>query len=220
MVDSTTGYVVLVDQSGDGQISYGAATDRRTLGSPFPKFYGGFGNNFQYKGFDLNIFFQFVYGNKIYNATRQAMEDLHVPSGLVVAVNNPQSAFDNRWLVADVKDVEGNVLWKRNVHTSSPTTNFNGGNPDQLEGHNGWIEDGSFIRLKTLTLGYTLPLPVVRKMRMNYLRVFISASNLLTITNYSGYDPDVVGGGFLSRGTDASAYPNPRIFTFGINATF
>jgi TonB-linked SusC/RagA family outer membrane protein len=220
MVDSTTGYVVLVDQSGDGQISYGAATDRRTLGSPFPKFYGGFGNNFQYKGFDLNIFFQFVYGNKIYNATRQAMEDLHVPSGLVVAVNNPQSAFDNRWLIADVKDEEGNVLWNRNVHTSSPTTNFNGGNPDQMEGHNGWIEDGSFIRLKTLTLGYTLPLQVVSKMKMNHLRVFFTASNLLTLTNYSGYDPDVVGGGFLSRGTDASAYPNPRIFTFGINATF
>ena len=147
------------------------------------------------------------------------MEDLFVPSGLVVAVNNTQEAFDNRWLQADVKDEEGNILWERNVHTSSPTTNFNGANIDQREGHNGWLEDGSFIRLKTLSLGYTLPGKLTKKILIERLRVFFSGSNLLTFTNYSGYDPDVVGGG-LFRGTDASAYPNPRVLTFGINATF
>jgi TonB-linked SusC/RagA family outer membrane protein len=218
-VDSLTGYVKLVDQNGDGSISYGAAADRRTFNSPFPKFYGGIGNTITYKGFDLHFFFQFVYGNDIYNSTRQAMEDLFVPSGLVVAVNNTQEAFDNRWLQADVVDEEGNVLWERNVHTSSPTTNFNGSNIDQREGHNGWIEDGSFIRLKTLSLGYTLPPRISKRISMERLRLFFTGSNLLTFTNYSGLDPDVVGGG-LSRGTDASAYPNPRVLSIGVNATF
>jgi TonB-linked SusC/RagA family outer membrane protein len=220
MVDSTTGYVVLIDQSGDSAISYGAAIDRRTFGSPFPKFYGGINNTLEYKGFDLSFFFQFVYGNQIYNSTRQAMEDLHVPSGLVIAVNNTQEAFDNRWLQADVVDTEGNILYKRNVHTKSPTTNFNGGNPDQLEGHNGWLEDGSFLRLKTISIGYSLPTSVMKRIKMNNMRVFISATNLYTLTKYSGYDPDVVGGGFLSRGTDASAYPNPRVISVGLNAIF
>lgn len=219
-VDSTTGYVVLVDQSGDSAISYGAAIDRRTFGSPFPKFYGGMNHTFEYKGFDLSFFLQFVYGNQIYNSTRQAMEDLHVPSGLVIAVNNTQTAFDNRWLQADVEDEEGNILYKRNVHTTSPTTNFNGGNPDQLEGHNGWLEDGSFFRLKTISMGYSLPSTVMKKIKMDRLRVFLSATNLYTLTRYSGYDPDVVGGGFLSRGTDASAYPNPRVISVGLNAIF
>jgi len=218
-VDSLTGYVVLVDQDGDGKISYGARNDRRTFGNPFPKFYGGISNHIEYRGFDLDFFFQFVYGNQIINNTRQSMEDLFVPSGLVVAVNSTQEAFDNRWLQADVKDEEGNILWERNVHTSSPTTNFNGGNIDQREGHNGWLEDGSFLRLKTLSLGYTLTGKLTKKILVERLRVFFSGSNLLTFTNYSGYDPDVVGGG-LFRGTDASAYPNPRVLTFGINATF
>jgi TonB-linked SusC/RagA family outer membrane protein len=218
-VDTLTGYVKLVDQNGDGSISYGAMADRRTFGNPFPKFYGGIGNHIEYKGFDLDFFFQFVYGNQIYNSTRQSMEDLFVPSGLVVAVNNTQEAFDNRWLQADVKDEEGNILWPRNIYTASPTTNFNGANIDQREGHNGWIEDGSFIRLKTLSFGYTLPVKYTTKILMERLRVFFSGSNLLTFTNYSGYDPDVVGGG-LFRGTDASSYPNPRVLTIGINATF
>lgn len=218
-VDSLTGHVVLVDQNGDGTISYGAAADRRTFGTPFPKLYGGITNNFTYKGFDLSFFFQFVYGNEIYNSTRQHMEDLFVPSGLVIAVNNTREAFENRWLQADVLDEDGNVLWERNVNTSSPTTNFNGASIDQREGHNGWIQDGSFIRLKTLSFGYTLPSSVTQKINMEKLRVFFTGSNLLTYTKYDGYDPDVVGGG-LYRGTDASSYPNPRVLTFGINATF
>jgi hypothetical protein len=218
-VDSLTGYVKLVDQNGDGSISYGAAADRRTFGTPFPKFYGGITNTITFRGFDLNFFIQFVYGNQIYNSTRQFMEDLFVQSGLQIAVNNTKEAFDNRWLQTDVLDPEGNILWERNVHTSSPTTNFNGSNIDQREGHNGWIEDGSFIRLKTLSLGYTLPSALTKKIQMERLRVFFTGSNLLTFTRYSGYDPDVVGGG-LGSGTDASAYPNPRILTFGINAAF
>ena len=226
-VDSLTGHVVLIDQNGDGKISYGGGNDDKTItGSPLPKFFGGITNTFRYKGFDFSFFFQFVYGNQLYNATRQTLEDLQVPPGLNVGVNCTQLAFDDRYLATDVVDEDGNIIWKRNVHTIYPTTNFSGNNIDQREGHNGWIEDGSYIRLKTLTFGYSFPKSWMNSIHLNGLRLYFSSNNLLTFTNYSGLDPEVNTysgggtGGILSQGIDAGAYPQAKTFIFGLNVTF
>jgi len=226
-VDSLTGYVKLVDINKDGKISYGGGDDDRTIvGNPLPKFFGGISNTFQYKGFDLNIFFQFVYGNDIYNATRQTLEDLQLVPGLSVGINSTKKSFENRFLPADVVDEDGNVLWKRNVITKYPTTNYSGNNIDQREGHNGWIEDGSYLRLKTLTLGYTLPKKWLNKVKVSSARIYFSSNNLLTFTNYSGFDPEVstiTGEGIganLSQGIDAGAYPQSKTYILGINMSF
>lgn len=226
-VDSLTGHVVLIDQNGDGQISYGGGNeDKKTMGSPLPKFFGGITNTFSYRGFDFSFFLQFVYGNNIYNATRQTLEDLQVASGLTTALNSTQESFDNRYIKVDIEDDEGNVIYPENRQTIYPTTNFAGNNTDQREGHNGWIEDGSYMRLKTLSFGYTLPKKWLKPMKVSSARVYFSSNNLLTWTNYSGFDPEVntiTGnsiGANLSPGIDAGAYPQAKTFTFGISMKF
>ena len=227
MVDSVTGYVVLVDQNGDGEISYGGGNDDKTItGHPLPMFFGGITNTFEYKGFDLSIFFQFVYGNDIYNATRQTLDDYQVASGLSVGVNGTAEAFNGRFIPVDVTDEEGNVSWPKNRHTSHPTTNYAGNNIDQREGHSGWVEDGSYLRLKTLTFGYTLPKKWLSKIHMSNARIYFSTNNLWTLTNYSGFDPEVSTitgesiGANLSPGIDAGAYPQSKTFVFGLNLSF
>lgn len=227
LVDSISGHVVLIDQDGDGSISYGGGfADKTITGNPLPMFFGGITNTFEYKGFDLTIFFQFVYGNDIYNATRQTLDDYQVASGLSVGVNGTSEAFEGRFLPVDITDDEDNVLWERNVKTRHPTTNYAGNNIDQREGHNGWIEDGSYMRLKTLTFGYTLPKKWLSKVNVASARVYFSSNNLWILTNYSGFDPEVssVTGenirSNLSPGIDAGAYPQSKTFVFGFNMTF
>ncbi|MDX2432490.1 MAG: TonB-dependent receptor [Bacteroides sp.] len=227
MVDSITGHVVLIDQSGNGSIAYGGGNEDRTItGRPLPKFFGGITNTFAYKGFDLSIFFQFVFGNDLYNATRQTLDDYQVASGLSVGVNGTSEAFEGRFLQADVRDDEDNVLWERNIHTKNPTTNYSGNNIDQREGHNGWVEDGSYLRLKTLTFGYSFPKKWLRKIHLTNARIYFSSNNLWTLTNYSGFDPEVSTitgesiGSNLSPGIDAGAYPQSKTFVFGFNLTF
>ncbi len=226
-VDSLTGYVKLIDQNGDGQISYGGGyEDKAVTGNPLPKFFGGITNTFRYKGFDFSFFFQFVYGNELYNSTRQTLEDLQVASGLTTAVNSTQKSFDNRYIKVDIEDEEGNIIYPKNKKTIYPTTNFAGNNTDQREGHNGWIEDGSYLRLKTLTFGYTLPEKWTQAIKINSARVYFSSNNLWTLTNYSGMDPEVSTitgstiGSNLSPGIDAGAYPQAKTFTFGLNLKF
>jgi TonB-linked SusC/RagA family outer membrane protein len=227
LVDSVTGHVVLVDQNGDGSISYGGGNADKTItGHPLPMFFGGITNTFEYRGFDLSIFFQFVYGNDIYNATRQTLDDYQVASGLSVGVNGTSEAFNGRFIPVDVADEEGNVIWPRNVITPHPTTNYAGNNIDQREGHSGWIEDGSYLRLKTLTFGYTLPKKWLSRIKMASARIYFSTNNLWTLTNYSGFDPEVSTvtgeniGANLSPGIDAGAYPQSKTYVFGFNMTF
>jgi TonB-linked SusC/RagA family outer membrane protein len=227
MVDSLTGYVKLVDLNGDGQISYGGGPQDRTVtGDPLPDLFGGITNNFSWKGFDLSFFFQFVYGNELYNHTRQVLEDLQMTSGLVIGLQTTDEWFDGRWIPADVEGDDGNVIYPKNVVTPHPRTNWSGSIIDQREGHNGWIEDGSYLRLKTLTFGYTFPRKWMERIRMNSLRLYFTSNNMWTLTNYSGFDPEVstVTGqdlnANLSIGLDAGSYPQARTYTFGINLTF
>jgi hypothetical protein len=227
LVDSLTGYVKLVDQNGDGSIAYGGGNEDKTItGNPLPQFFGGITNTFTWKGFDLTIFFQFVYGNDIYNATRQTLDDYQVASGLSVGVNGTAQSFEGRYLKVDVIDDDGNILWPSNIHTRYPTTNYAGNNIDQREGHNGWIEDGSYLRLKTLTFGYSLPARWLSRVHIASARIYFSTNNLWTLTNYSGFDPEVSTitgeniGANLSPGIDAGAYPQSKTFVFGFNMTF
>lgn len=173
-------------------------SDRTIIAQPYPVHTGGFNNNFTYKGFDLNVFFQWSYGNDIINANRQMLE-----SGYKYNTNQFAS-YANRW---SPENPDSDIPAAKGITMKAYSTRI--------------IEDGSYLRLKTVALGYTLPKNLSRRMGIGTLRVYTSAQNLYTWTNYSGYDPEVsVRRSALTPGFDYSAYPRAKTLTFGLNATF
>lgn len=194
-VDPSTGDIVFEDVNGDGNIT---AEDRIKIGDPNPKFIGGFNNNLTWKNFDLSVFFQFSYGNDIFNGTRIYIESMK-------GTDNQTTAVLRRWQQAgDITDIPR-------------ATEEDPNNNNRISSR--FIEDGSFLRLKTLTFGYNVPQEKLKQWKMSNLRVFASAYNLLTFTNYSGMDPEVhySGDDDLRMGTDFFTYPQPKTFTVGIN---
>ncbi|WP_375436865.1 SusC/RagA family TonB-linked outer membrane protein [uncultured Hymenobacter sp.] len=192
------GDIRFVDVNGDGAINN---NDRTIIGNPNPKAQGGVTNTFGFKGLDLSVFFQGSFGNDIYNANRQALESLTGPVNQLTTVLN-------RWTPT-------------NTATDIPRAVFNDPNNNGRFSSR-WIEDGSYVRLKNLTLGYTLPTSVISKARISSLRVYVSGQNLITWTDYSGYDPEVSADPFSSTaaGRDFGVYPQSRTYTVGLNASF
>jgi TonB-dependent starch-binding outer membrane protein SusC len=179
------------------------AKDYTIIGRGLPVHTGGFNNDFRYKSFDLNIFLQWSYGNDIMNGNRYLFEgNLLGRSNL-----NQFASYNDRWTPEN---------------TSSNMYRVNGGGPTTPTGANSRVvEDGSFLRLKTVSLGYNLPQSAVNKMRIKSCRIYVAAQNLATWTKYSGIDPEVsVFNSVLTPGFDYSAYPRPRLVTFGLNANF
>lgn len=172
--------------------------DKVVIGNPLPKHFGGWSNNFLYKGFDLNIFFQWSYGNDVMNANRIIME-----SGYKYNINQFAS-YANRW---SPENPEGTLPAARGSLYKTYS--------DRV------VENASFLRLKTVALGYNIPADYLKKVKISQIRVYLSAQNLHTWTNYSGYDPEVsVRNSALTTGFDYSAYPRARTYTFGLNMTF
>lgn len=212
MVNSEDGTVTLVDQNNDDVIN---TDDLVITGSPFPDFFGGFTNTLSYGNFDLNLFLQYSYGNQIYNLTRRTLEILSVPDESVIIPNTTKKAYGNRW------QQPGDI-------TRYPKVNFDQTNNAFKQAHDGWIEDGSYLRLKTLTVGYNLSSGVLDRLHMKRARVYLSANNLLTFTRYSGFDPEVdhyqgvngtANSGIL-KGYDYGDYPQSKTYVMGINVTF
>ena len=184
------------DINGDGIVD---DDDRTVIGCGQPIHTGGFSNNFRIYGFDLGIFFQWSYGNDILNANRLILENgakrnlnqFHSMVNRYHPVYNPDS------------DIPHAAAQGMNVYSSRV------------------VEDGSFLRLKTVTLGYNLPDKLLRKMRIRQLRVSLAAENLLTFTNYSGSDPEVnTRKSVLTPGFDYSAYARARGLSAGVTMTF
>jgi TonB-linked SusC/RagA family outer membrane protein len=176
------------------------AKDYTIIGRGLPIHTGGFNNDFSYGQFDLNIFFQWSYGNDIVNANRYIFEgNLFGRSNL-----NQFASYENRWSP---------------TNTSSTLYRVGGGGPTTPTGANSRvIEDGSYLRLKTVALGYSLPPNLLKRVKVRSCRVYVSAQNLVTWTKYSGIDPEVsVFNSVLTPGFDYSAYPRPRVVNVGIN---
>ena len=185
------------DVNGDGIID---TNDRTIIGRGLPIHTGGFTNSFTYKGFDLSIFFQWSYGNDIMNANRLFFENAGGKKDL-----NQFASYANRWtpenpesdIPAATKSASNNVISSR------------------------IIEDGSYLRLKTVTLGYTFPKALIAKAKLSNARVYVAAQNLWTWTSYSGYDPEVsVRNSALTPGLDFSSYPRAFTLSFGVNLGF
>lgn len=189
------GMVKYKDVDGNGVID---TNDRTVIGNGLPEWYGGITNTLNYKNIDFSFMFQFSYGNDVYNANRMF---------------NTQSQDERSNQLAEVAD-----RWTP-THASNRVPSAKGYVKYQL--YSRFIEDGSFLRLKNITLGYTLPNKWTRKAYINRLRVYGTAQNLFCLTKYSGYDPEVnMKSSPLMPGFDWGAYPKSKVFTFGIEVQF
>ena len=186
------------DLNGDGIID---TNDRTMIGRGLPIHTGGFTNNFEYKGFDLNVFFQWSYGNDVLNANRLMFE-----SGFQKKRElNQYASYADRWT-------------PENPNSNIPAATNSSSN---LVISSRVVEDASFLRLKAVTLGYTVPKNFLKRFKIDNARLYVAAQNLWTITGYTGYDPEVsIREGGLTPGLDFSSYPRALSVSFGINLGF
>ncbi len=196
------------DINGDGAID---ERDQTYLGSPIPKLQFGLNNSISYKKFDLNIFLTGNYGNKVFNQMRMTGEYPGTSFGYLKALNNYA-----RLALIDPDKPATDI---NNVYVSNPDTDIPGIRNDNTNGNNRasdkYVEDGSFIRFKTISLGYTLPDRLLEKAHIHALRVYVNVSNAFLITKYKGMDPEIGSWNPLNAGYDSGFYPQPRVFTVG-----
>jgi len=183
--------VRFVDVTDDGVLN---SDDRTYLGSPIPTFLYGFNIEVAYKAFDLSVDFQGQSGNKIFNAKETVRPDLY----------NFEKHVFNRWTGEGTSDNEPRA--SQGGYNFLPSSRF--------------IQDGSFFRLRNITLGYNLPTNVAEKVRMKSARLYVRGTNVFTSTKFNGYSPEVSSGDALNNGIDNSGYPVTAIYSAGLNVTF
>lgn len=191
------------DINNDGILN---AEDRTIIGNPHPTYHLGLSYNLGYKNFDLSLFFQGAFGHEIFNATKQ---DLYNPSG------------ENNW----AKDITDS--YRSPTATDPGNTNTDLFRMDPRNANNNlrvsdfYIEDGAYVRLRNLQIGYTIPRTLTQQIGVDKFRVYVGMKNLLTFTKYSGFDPEVVGQSDpLQQGIDQANYPQARTFLVGLNVNF
>ena len=205
------------DVNGDGKID---ENDKTNIGSPLPKWTFGWNNTFRYKNFDLNIFINGSVGNKVANYLK--MKLTHMNS----VWTNQLTDVENRAVLTTTDgstNIYGNIanVIVANSDASLPRASINDPNNNDAFSSR-YIEDASYVRLKSVTLGYTFDKHLIERMGLSNLRLTFNATNLFTITGYDGYDPEV-GVSTASAnvmGLDNGRYPSPTSFTLGLNASF
>lgn len=190
--------------------------DKTVLGNARPKFYGGWNNQFAYKNFDMSVFMNFSVGNKIYNANKIEYSSCYYSDNNMLAIfkDRFRPYDDNGQLVTDLNQL---AAMNKNAKIFFPTRS----NTYPLTSYA--VEDGSFLRISNITIGYTLPANLVKRTKaISKLRVYATVNNILCITGYSGYDPEVSTRNStpLTPGVDYSAFPRSRFFVGGLNITF
>lgn len=196
--------------------------DRTVIGNANPDFTGGLGNTFSYKGFDLNIFMNFSVGGDVFNMNTQRYIGPYLPN------QNTLAAMANRYTLIDpltgkeTTDLARLAQLNPNQHAQSQMWSVHSDNriaiSDPLDTY---IEDGSYLRLSTITLGYTFPKTWMQKVKVQSLRLYATLNNICTITGYDGFDPEVsASSSALTPGIDNSAYPRSKSFVVGMNLTF
>ncbi|HMR83495.1 MAG TPA: TonB-dependent receptor [Niabella sp.] len=182
------------DINGDG--SFTTAADRAIIGNAQPDFIFGFINHFSWKGFDLSVFLQGVYGNQIINSNRQSLE-------MFTGQQNASVTALERWT-------------PENPSTTIPRAKLD---PAPVFS-NRFVEDGSFLRVKDLTLSYALPVSLLDRAKISAVSVYVTAQNLHTFTQYTGFDPEITSGSNVSPGTDSGIYPLAKSVIAGLRITF
>ncbi|HEY9340447.1 MAG TPA: TonB-dependent receptor [Hanamia sp.] len=212
-VDPQTGNAVYEDVNKDGFIT---AADRQIVGNSLPNYTGGLTNTFSYKDFDFSFFFYYQEGNKIMN-----MNDFFLVHGNAQANIGFLPRQLDRWQKpGDVTDIPRMTIFRGDPAINNSSANNYGGNVANMS--NRYLEDGSFIRLKTILLSYTLPAAITDKLKLSNVRAYVQAMNLYTFTKYGGLDPEVSSqsGNQNTAGYDWATVPQPKTFQLGINITF
>jgi TonB-linked SusC/RagA family outer membrane protein len=192
------------DTNGDGQIT---EADRVHVGRVFPRLQYGLNLTASYANFDLAVFFQGVQGNSVFNDSKYWLERTDD--------NNNHRADFSPWTTTNPSNTT-----PRAIIAGGPNGGTAPGNNDRYQTTR-WLEDGSYLRLKNVQLGYSLPKGLLERSKyIASLRLVLTGQNVFTVTKYSGYDPETVGQGSLARGVDAGSYPNLRSFTLGLQAGF
>ncbi|QOR77217.1 MAG: TonB-dependent receptor [Thermoflavifilum sp.] len=197
------GDVKFKDINKDGVIDQ---NDRTFVGSPIPKFTYGFTGSVSYKDFDLSIFLQGVYGNKIYNQVLTDIEGFYRP------FNITERVATKSWHGPGTSNIFPRLSWIGAINNKQPSTRF--------------LESGSYLRLKNIQIGYTLNSKLSNRLHLTLVRFFISVQNLLTFTKYTGLDPEIyisnnaLKDGVRAVGIDWGTYPSARTFTLGMNINF
>ncbi|MFR9165439.1 MAG: SusC/RagA family TonB-linked outer membrane protein [Dysgonomonas sp.] len=191
--------------------------DRTIIGNGNPDFYGGITNTFKYKGFDLSIFLNFVVGNDILNMSNMRFANTKSYD------QNTLSIMAQRFKLIDpLTGAETTNLDRlREINPNARYWNVGPNNRDYQTVNSYYVEDGSFLRINNISLGYTLPKNIVSKLGLQYCRVYGTLNNIHTFTDYSGYDPEVASNNSaITPGVDNSTYPKSKSFVFGLNLTF
>ena len=218
------GSIKFVDLNGDGVVDIN--NDRKIIGDPTPKFTGGFNQQFTYKHWDMSLFVNFSMGNDIYNANKIEFTNGYSANSNMLAI------MENRFRIVTASGqtavyansssqaigIAPDLLAELNKNATiwQPLKSAGAFYP-----HSWAIEDGSFLRINNLSIGYTAPIKRLAGLKMTKLRFYLTGNNVATFTKYTGYDPEVsVRNSPLTPGLDYSAYPKSRSFIFGVNATF
>lgn len=188
------------DLNNDGDIDLD--NDRTIIGRSFPKYFGGINNTINYRNFDLSVFFDWSYGNQLFNVSKYRLE-----GGVYSTWQNISEDFwVNRWTPENPTNSYGDIA------------SYNA--PAQFSSSY-YVEDASWLRLRNASVGYNFPsTSLINTLGINSLRLFFTGTNLITWTNYSGYDPEVSSNNPLLPGLDRVSYPRTRSFLIGLNATF
>ncbi|MNH21464.1 TonB dependent receptor [compost metagenome] len=188
------------DLDGNNVINDG---DMTYIGDPNPNFTFGLTNSFKYKGFDLSVFLQGSQGNDILNYTKRSLE-----TPVNVYWNQLQTSLTDRY--------------SELFNTNGTVPRYNQWHQDNKRVSSRFVEDGSYLRIQNITLGYNLPAAWINRIKMQAARIYISGQNIYTFTKYSGYDPELgsYNNDALMQNIDLGNYPNPRTFTIGANITF
>ncbi|NML19250.1 TonB-dependent receptor [Pseudoflavitalea sp. G-6-1-2] len=190
------GDIRFLDMNGDGVID---ELDKTYSGTAFPKYEFGFNVDAAYKNFDLTIFFQGVAGNKLYNGARFELEGMDAPRNFMFSTLRA-------WTPTNKNTDMPRAVWGDPNGNNRESTRF--------------LEDGSYLRLKTIQVGYTLPHNLLNKAKIERLRLYVSGQNLLTFTGYTGLDPEAAAFDIFSNGTIRSMYPQNKRMIVGVQLTF
>lgn len=183
----------------DGEANVIDVNDRTIIGNSSPKFNFGLNNEFKIGNIDIAFFLECSYGFDLLNSFKVMSEP-----GLNNLTNNiTRDSWENRWSVSNPSNKYARVLNQTNNWASSY-----------------FVEDGSFVRLKNVNLGYNFSKSILNKINISSLRIFVNLDNVLLLTNYSGLDPDVRSPEVFLRGLDQTSYPRTRNYSFGINVNF
>lgn len=199
-----------------------SVNDRTVIGNAAPKFTGGWNNTFTYKGFDLTIFMNFVVGNDVFNMSTQRF------IGPYLANQNTIAKMANRFTLIDPQtgkestDLTRLAAMNPGQYSKDIMWNISGNNKTAISDHSSYyLEDGSYLRLNTITLGYTLPKKLLKQAHISNARVYCTLNNIHTFTGYEGYDPEVsASSSALTPGVDNSSYPRAKSWVLGVNLTF